>query len=153
MNGVKQGGCLSPMLFTWYLDGLIQMLKHSCIGCHIGRTYCRVFGYAYDLAIVSHTLFGLRQMIEICEEYASEMELLFNPKKSKLLCYNMLLDVKPVVYLCDHIVDVVDSEMYLGNKLYNNIYKTKIDELVCDFERRSNLCSSCSLDYTDKPAC
>ena len=28
--------------------------------------------------------------------------------------------------------------MYLGNKLYNNIYKTKIDELVCDFERRSN---------------
>ena len=34
----------------------------------------------------------------------------------------MLLDVKPVVYLCDTIVDVVDSEMYLGNKLYSNIY-------------------------------
>ena len=33
----------------------------------------------------------------------------------------MLLDVKPVVYLCDAIVDVVDSEMYLGNTLYNNI--------------------------------
>ena len=73
-------------------------------------------------------------MIEIYEEYASEMELLFNPKKSKLLCYNMLLDVKPVVYLCDAIVDVVDSEMYLGNKVYNDIYKTKMDELVCDFE-------------------
>ena len=26
MNGVKQGGCLSPMLFTLYLDGLIQKL-------------------------------------------------------------------------------------------------------------------------------
>ena len=34
----------------------------------------------------------------------------------------MLLVVKPVVYLCDAIVDVVDSEMYLVNKLYNNIY-------------------------------
>ena len=33
----------------------------------------------------------------------------------------MLLDVKPVVYLCDAFVDVVDSEIYLGNKLYNNI--------------------------------
>ena len=129
------GGCLSPILFTLYLDGLIQKLKHSGIGCHIGRTYCGVFGYADDLAIVSPTLFGLRKMIEICEEYASEMDLLFNQKKSKLLYYNMLLDVKPVVYLCDGIVDVVDSEMYLGNKLYNNIYKTKIDELVCDFER------------------
>ena len=50
----------------------------------------------------------------------------------------MLLDVKPVVYLCDAIIDVVYSEMYLGNKLYNNIYKTNIDELVCDFERQSN---------------
>ena len=28
--------------------------------------------------------------------------------------------------------------MYLCNKLYNNIYITKIDEHVCDFERRSN---------------
>ena len=41
----------------------------------------------------------------------------------------MLLDVKPIVYLCDAIVDVVDSEMYLGIKLYNNIYKTKLMNL------------------------
>ena len=77
-------------------------------------------------------------MIEICEEYASEMDLLFNPKKSKLLCYNMLLYVKPVVCLCDAIVDVADSEVYLGNKLYNDIYKTKIDKIVCDYARRNN---------------
>ena len=41
-----------------------------------------------------------------------------------IICY---YNVKHVVYLCDAIVDVVDSEMYLGNKLYNYIYKTKID--------------------------
>ena len=40
----------------------------------------------------------------------------------------MLLDVKPIVYLCDAIVDVVDSEMYSGNKLYNNI-KQKLTNL------------------------
>ena len=27
-NGVKQGGCLSPILFTLYLDGLMQRLKN-----------------------------------------------------------------------------------------------------------------------------
>ena len=42
MNSEKQGGCLSPVLFTVYLDGLIQKLKHSSIGCHIDRTYCGV---------------------------------------------------------------------------------------------------------------
>ena len=59
---------------------VIQKLKHSSIGCPIGRTYCGVFGYANDLAIASSTLLGLRQMIKICEEYASGMDLLFNPK-------------------------------------------------------------------------
>ena len=63
MNGVKQGGCLSHILFTLYLDGLIQQLKHNGTGCHIGRTYCVVFDNAHDLVIVSSTLFGLRQMI------------------------------------------------------------------------------------------
>ena len=93
MNDVKQGGCLSPMLFTLYLylDGLIRNLKHSGIGCHIGRNYCGVFGYADDLAIVSPTLVGLRQLIEICEKYSSEMELLFNQKKGinyyVIICY------------------------------------------------------------------
>ena len=72
----------------------------------------------------------------------------------------MLLDVKPVVYLCDDIVDVVDSEMYLANKLYNNIYKTKIDELVYDFERRSNhviqkfsMCDSFTLKHIISTYC
>ena len=31
MNGVNQGDCLSTMLFTLYLNGLIQKLKHSGI--------------------------------------------------------------------------------------------------------------------------
>ena len=68
--------------------------------------------------------------------------------------------MKPVVYLCDAIVDVVDSEMYLGNKLYNNIYKTQIDELVCDFERRSNhiihtfyMCDSFTLKHIFSTYC
>ena len=73
---------------------------------------------------------------------------------------NMVLDVKPVVYLCHAIVDVVDSEMYLGNKLYNYIYKTKIDELVCDFERRNNhiihnfsMCDSFTLKHIFSTYC
>ena len=48
----------------------------------------------------------------------------------------MVLDVKQDVYVYDVFLDVVDSKMYLGNTLYNNIYKTNIDEVVC--ERRSN---------------
>ena len=69
MNGVKQG---LPVFYYIYvvLDELKQKPNHSGQDCHIGRTYSGVFGYADDLAIVSPTLFGLRQIIAICEEYA-----------------------------------------------------------------------------------
>ena len=34
-NGVRQGGVLSPVLFTVYLHELLQRLSHLDIGCHI----------------------------------------------------------------------------------------------------------------------
>ena len=137
-NGVKQGGCLSPMLFTVYFDILIKRLEYLGIGCHIGRRYCGVFGYADDLALVCPTLYGLKQMIAVCEEFASEFNIMFNPKKSKLMCFNVSLETKPVIKLCNQLVDVVDSEVYLGTKIFTNVYEKPIDELVCDFQRRSN---------------
>ena len=38
-NGVKQGGCLSPTLFSIYLNGLIQDLRLSNIGCRYGNQW------------------------------------------------------------------------------------------------------------------
>ena len=64
-NVVKQGGCLSPMLFTVYFDGLIRRLEAKGIGCFIGRRYCGVFGYADNLALVSPTIHGLKEMIVV----------------------------------------------------------------------------------------
>ena len=75
-------------------------------------------------------------MIKICEDYAFEFDIMFNPKKSKLMCYNMLSDTKPIIKLCNQLVQVVDSEVYLRSKIYNNVYKMSSDDIVCDFERR-----------------
>ena len=38
-NGVKQGGVLSPRLFTLYIDNLLILLKESGYGCHINFLY------------------------------------------------------------------------------------------------------------------
>ena len=121
-NGVKQGGCLSPMLFTVYFNGLIRRLEAKGIGCFIGRRYCRASGYADDLALVSPTIHGLKEMIKICEHCACEFDIMFNPIKSKLMCYNILYYTKPIIKLCNQLVQVVDSEVYLRSIIYNNVY-------------------------------
>jgi len=39
VNGVKQGGVLSPVLFCIYLDGLLRTLCSSKIGCFVGTVF------------------------------------------------------------------------------------------------------------------
>ena len=71
-NGVKQGGVLSPILFSIYIDSLLQKLKDSGLGCHAGRTFAGAFANANDLALISPSFSGLRQMIQIAVQYVTE---------------------------------------------------------------------------------
>ena len=50
-NGVKQGGCLFPNLFSVYLDKLIEILRKCNIGCRYGNRYMGVYCYADDVLI------------------------------------------------------------------------------------------------------
>ena len=53
----------------------------------------------------------LKKMIKICEDYACECDIMFNPIKSKLMCYNMLSDTKPIIKFCNQLAQFGDSEV------------------------------------------
>ena len=85
-NGVKQGGVISPLLFSVYIDNLFNELKELGLGCYVGTTYAGAFGYADDIALISPSIYSLKKMIRICESYAAKYHITFNPSKSKLQC-------------------------------------------------------------------
>ena len=53
-------------------------------------------------------------------------------------CFNYITSVKPVVKLCNTLIGVVDDDLHLGNRLYNNIYQRNHTTLGSDFYRSSN---------------
>ena len=50
-NGVKQGGVLSAILFTLYLDKLLIRLKNSIVGCSINGCYTGSLSYDDDITL------------------------------------------------------------------------------------------------------
>ena len=79
-NGVKQGGVISPLLFSIYIDNLFAALKQLGLGCHVGLTYAGAFGYADDIALISPSIYGIKKMIAVCESHALEYHITFNLK-------------------------------------------------------------------------
>ena len=89
-NGTRQGSVLSPVLFSVYLDGLLKELRRLQLGCHIGGCWFGALGYADDLIILAPNREVLQKMLEVCEAYANDHNLVFStdpvPAKSKTKC-------------------------------------------------------------------
>ena len=87
-NGVKQGGVLSPVLFTVYLDGLIAQLKKKGLGCHFNDNFVGCFIYADDITLLAPSHDALNNMLDVCREYAEVCDILFNATKTKCMFFD-----------------------------------------------------------------
>ena len=50
-NGVKQGGVISSIFFSQFIDPLLNRLSKSGYGCHIRGVYSGVLSYADDITM------------------------------------------------------------------------------------------------------
>ena len=83
--GVRQGGVLSPLLFSVYVDDLIRLLEHSGYGTYIGSQFVRAILYADEITLLSGSCRGLQKMLDICAEFGHKWDICFNAKKSQIL--------------------------------------------------------------------
>ena len=77
--------------------------------------FAGAFGYVDDITIATPSIYCMRQMILICEQYAKEYKIMLNPIKSKLLCYNLISNFIPSVKLCGQYIEVVYDEIHVCN--------------------------------------
>ena len=87
-NYVKQGGCLSPTLFSIYLNDLIDVLRSSNIGCRYGNHGIDAYCYTDDILFWPPSLSGTKEMLKLGEDYALDKKNIFNASKSQLLYFS-----------------------------------------------------------------
>ena len=150
-NGVKQGGVLSPVLFTVYLNNLLKTLKQRNIGCKIGNRYLAVFGYADDLTLLCPSLTGLKEMLNTCEPYAKDYNILFNAKKSKLMYFGKNnINTNNMMSMSNGTkIDFVEQCTHLETIIYSDITRKNVDFAVNDlFMRTNNLMADFSYTHS-----
>jgi len=142
-NGVKQGGVLSPVLFLVYIDELLLSLKKSGHGCFIGSTFCGALGYADDVVLLAPSFSSLKCMLDVCERFANDYNVLFNSSKSKLIIcnskyVNSCINVPPLNFM-GGIIEAVTADVHLGNIIGSVSHADRVNSAVNDFVARFNM--------------
>ena len=83
--GVRQGGILSPALFSIYIDELLTLLHESKLGCFIKGTCANSFMYADDIILLTISVHHLQKLVNICKEFLELNDLHLNGSKCKYL--------------------------------------------------------------------
>ena len=154
VNGVKQGGVLSPIIFSVYVDGLLVRLHNSGVGCYIGMQFVGVLAYADDLTLLAPSPTAMRKLLRICDEYAYEYSIVFNANKSKCLVVRPANrkfcgcdDIKPF-NIGGSSVEFVTSFVHLSHVIYARMDdELDVKDACCKFIGQTNnvLCFFSSL--------
>ena len=88
-RGVRQGCLLSPLLFSLYINDLVECLENG--GAHGVSLWdirlCAML-YADDLILLAESENDLELQMEILGKYKIEWNMEINPKKSKVMIFN-----------------------------------------------------------------
>lgn len=124
INGIRQGGIISPLLFNLYMNGLSKKLNESQIGCNINGKFVNHLLYADDSCLIAPSPAALQKLLDICDYYAQENTILYNESKTKCMAFMpkclRKLDI-PNMYLNGSSLKFVSSIKYLGMTVNDNL--------------------------------
>ena len=83
--GLKQGCCLSPILFNFYINDLVNTISSFGIGINLGDEVASVLFYADDLVLLAETETDLQILIDLLKVWCDEKKMRINLDKTKII--------------------------------------------------------------------
>ena len=118
-TGVKQGGVLSPVLYSIYVDAIFARMEARGTGCYVGSRFMGIIMYADDVVLMSPTSRSLEGILLTFIEFCAAVDLKLNFTKSdyaifgeKRACCTCSIEVDGKILVN------VDHVKHLGLELY-----------------------------------
>ena len=120
--GLKQGCCLSPLLFNMYINDIHQIFDESCAPVSLNSKNISSLSFADDLVLLSTSKTGLENCLKRLESYCNTCGIKVNDDKTKVLVFNRPFSkkIKNMVHFIDgRKIETVKSYTYLGIDVTN----------------------------------
>jgi hypothetical protein len=136
-----------------YIDELISRLSKLNVGCFLGHKFAGVMTYADDVTLMAPTYEATMQMLKVCEECASDFDVLFNSSKSQVVLFNSKHTkkmLKPIVKLNGDDIEYTQKAIHLGTVIGSGADQANIKKAISDLHVSTNMLAStfshCSSD-------
>ena len=137
-SGVRQGGVLSPHLFTVYLDDLFSILKQTKVGCYVMNIFVSAVIYADDICLLAPCRSALQTLLNACENYGLKWCLTYNPLKSKTMVFGNAQPTKPLV-MYGRELQSVNELKYLGVTVVSGkLFSISVSPMLRKFRSAAN---------------
>ncbi len=121
--GVRQGDSISPTLFSFYINDLVQVLKERCNTVKVGDIVLNSLLYADDMVLISESETGLQNLLNELSKWCYKWRLKVNESKTKVMHFRKINQVQSetIFKYGDAELEKVTSYKYLGVILDENL--------------------------------
>lgn len=123
-NGVKQGCILSPILFTLFIDDIVECVTK---GITVDGIKIKLLMYADDVVFLCESAEDLQKSINNLYAYCKRWNMTINLDKSKIMVFRNggKISQKEKWYWESNIIEIVNEYKYLGVILTSSLSMTK----------------------------